>query len=81
MTKDFSLWSLADAIEWTRDQNNRRREEHIRDSRRINLLEQTVSDLEKIVVGTAQVLELYAESHKDLMLCMKTVDPTYKKQG
>ena len=81
MTKDYSLWSLADAIEWTRDQNNRRRSEHIRDSRRISMMEEKFVELEKLAMALTTVLELHAEKNRDLLACMNKVDPDYKKQG
>ena len=81
MTKDYSLWTPQDMFEWSRDQNNRRRSEHIRDSRRINMLEQEMSQNDANIVALSTVLELYAEQNADLLACMKKVDPAYKKQG
>ena len=68
-------------FEWSRDQNNRRRSEHIRDSRRISALEEEVYDVKRINMALASVLELHAETNKDLFACMRKIDPDFKKQG
>ena len=66
---------------WTRCQNNKRRSEHIRDSRRISMLEEEMYETDRINTALANVLELYAEQNADLLACMKKVDPTFKKAG
>ena len=74
-------WKPDDVFDWAQDQNARRRNEHQRDSRRINMLEEKFVELEKLTIALANVLELHAEKNRDLLGCMNKVDPDYKKQG